>query len=370
MSNIRPLFPANDAAHEVTKETIQEEASLWISKMDRGLSADEENRFIAWTELSYQHRDILFEFAALWDDLSVLNELSALFPLEKQKKQKYFNSKFSKYASAAGFVLAVLFSGNLYLEHKLSTQTAQQQFTEIKKLNTVVGQQSSFSLSDGSIIQLNTNSLVKVNFSKGKRLLTLVRGEARFDVAKDQNRPFTVTVGTKSFTALGTIFNVQKNSEQDMELVVTEGRVLITKANQLLDSIAKQIYQLPAEKLPGVLVTSGEKAIIEKNIEEPVQKVSLDQVQKDLAWQQGMLIFEGDSLASALAEVSRYTSTNFEIADSELANIKIAGYFKAGDIEGLLQSLSSNFHINIEKINKNSIRLSSTKKQHTQSTDI
>jgi len=364
MSNVQPLF----STVEMEKGTIQVQASLWISKMDRGLSEAEKNDFIIWTKQSDLHRETLFNFAALWDDLSVLNELSALFPINNHQKSS--NKSFiTKVAIAASIVFVFILGTQFYGKQSLDVNANKQQYVEIKNLSTVVGQQNSFSLSDGSIIQLNTNSLVKINFSQNKRLLTLVRGEARFDVAKDKTRPFTVNSGSKSFTALGTIFNVQKNSNQEMELVVTEGRVLITKASQIIDKIAKKIYQLPENQLPGLLVTSGEKAVINRNIPKMAQAVSLDQVQKDLAWQQGMLIFEGDSLADALSEVSRYTSTNFEIVDRELATIKIAGYFKAGDIDGLLQSLSSNFNINFEKTNKNSIRLTKSARHPPQHID-
>lgn len=360
MSNVQSIF----SSAEIKKGTIQVQASLWISKMDRGLSLAEKDDFITWTNQSHLHQETLYNFAALWDDLSVLNELSALFPINNQNKNKNNREAFtSKIAIAASIIFVFILGSNFYSNESLDAKAIRQQYVEIKNISTVVGQQNSFSLSDGSIIQLNTNSLVKINFSQNKRLLTLVRGEARFDVAKDKTRPFTVTSGSNSFTALGTIFNVQKNSNQDMELVVTEGRVLITKASQIIDKIAKKIYQLPEEQLPGLLVTSGEKAIINQNIPKMAKSVSLDQVQKDLAWQQGMLIFEGDSLVDALAEVSRYTAINFEIVDSELANIKIAGYFKAGDIDGLLQSLNSNFNIHFENINKNSIRLTNSVKQ-------
>ena len=90
----------------------------------------------------------------------------------------------------------------------------------------------------------------------------------------------------------------------------------------------------------------------------PIQKISLDQVQRDLAWQQGMLIFDGEPLAKALKEVSRYTNTTFEISDVKIADLKVAGYFKAGDIDGLLQSLNFNFHINHQKTSENTIKLS------------
>jgi transmembrane sensor len=338
-----------------SKETIQEQASLWVSKMDRGLSSSEKNEFSLWIQQSDFHQETVFKLASLWDDLSVLNELSELFPLDTPIKKT--PSRIKQYAIAASVTFVMLFSGYLYYP-AMSTIESAQQYTELRKLQTVVGQQASYTLSDGSTIKLNTNSLVKVNFSKKKRLLTLVRGEARFDVAKDKNRPFSVASGEQSFTALGTIFNVQKNTDNDMELVVSEGKVLVTTSAELLDTIAETLTALPKEKLPGLLVTSGEKAIISNNIQIPAHRVSEKQIEQDLAWQQGMLVFNGEPLVEALKEVSRYTSANFEIITPEIEKIKVAGFFKADDIDGLLQSLKSNFNINFEKMDNNAIHLS------------
>jgi transmembrane sensor len=71
-----------------------------------------------------------------------------------------------------------------------------------------------------------------------------------------------------------------------------------------------------------------------------------------------MLVFSGETLDEALIEISRYTTTKFELNGDELTNIKVAGYFKANDIDGLVTSLSTNFNIQFEKMNNNSIRLS------------
>jgi transmembrane sensor len=338
------------------KDDIQEQASLWVSKMDRGLSKGEKKAFQQWMKQSDFHRNSVFSLAALWDDLSVLNELSALFPLENTSTQK--NNYFVKYALAASVTFIMLFASSFYFnETPFSTIENDQQFVELKTLQTAVGQQTRFTLTDGSRIKLNTNSLVTVSYSKKQRLLTLVRGEARFDVAKDKSRPFIVTAGKQSFTALGTIFNVQKDTDKDMELVVTEGRVLVTKSSESLANISTKLAVLPKEKLPGLLVTSGEKAIITDRIKPAAKKTSYEQIQRELAWQQGMLVFNGDPLAQALTEVSRYTTAEFEISSPELAKIKVAGYFKANDIDGLLKSLHSNFNINFEKLPNNTIRL-------------
>jgi transmembrane sensor len=339
-----------------SKDDIQEQASLWVSRMDRGLSKDEEKQFQEWMKQSDFHRNSIFSLAALWDDLSVLNELSALFPLENTSTRK--NNYSIKYALAASVVFVMLFASSFYFSGTpFSAIDNDQQFVELKTLKTDVGQQTRFTLTDGSRIKLNTNTLVQVSYSKKQRLLTLVRGEARFDVAKDKSRPFIVTAGEKSFTALGTIFNVQKDTDKEMELVVTEGRVLVTKSNELLDNISKTLTTLPEEKLPGLLVVSGEKSIITESIKPAAEKTSFEQIQRELAWQQGMLVFNGKPLDQALIEVSRYTTAEFEISSPELAKIKVAGYFKANDIDGLLKSLNSNFNINFEKLPNNTIRL-------------
>jgi len=351
----------NNVSQFHTKEQIQEQACLWISRMDRGLSPNEQKELVIWCNQNVSHHSTLLEMASYWDDVSVLNELSGLFPLEKVKKP---NNKFVAIALAASVALVSLFSTNALIKQSFLPffpSIHEQNLTQTQLLKTPVGEQNSFTMSDGTHIQLNTNSIVEIAYTPEFRQLTLVQGEARFDVAKDKSRPFMVTSGEKSFTALGTIFNVQKSDDQDMELMVTEGRVLITKANEGLDVIKNTLLtaneKTKQSDLPGILVVSGEKAVIAEHIAAPVEKVSLDQVQRDLAWQQGMLIFDGESLSKALLEVSRYTSSRFKILDPKMENMKVSGYFKANDVDGLLASLNSNFNINYSKSANNTILL-------------
>ncbi|HCM46564.1 MAG TPA: hypothetical protein DIS98_03305 [Colwellia sp.] len=362
MSNVSQLF-GNDNKQKnngnVQGDNIQELACLWISRIDRGLTTAEKQQLVTWCQQNNHHHSTLLEMASYWDDLSVLNELRDLFPLAQAKIQSK-RHRFSVIALAASFAIVSLIGANTLLNESFLPYLPsfnEQMLTQTHTLKTKVGEQTSFTLQDGSQIQLNTNSLIEVKFSPNHRLLTLVRGEARFDVAKDKNRPFTVTAGKKSFTALGTIFNVQKTDSLAMELVVTEGKVLITKASMPVTAIKESLTQaltpFKSDTLEAKLVVSGEKIIIAEHSPSikttPVEKVSLDQIHRDLAWQQGMLIFEGEPLSIALTEISRYTTNHFEIVDSELATINVAGYFKAGDIDGLLSSLQSNFGINFSK---------------------
>ena len=371
MSNVSQI---NSQRH--AKEQIQEQACLWISRIDRGLTLSERQGLVAWCNQENNHHKTLLAMASHWDDLSVLSELRGLFPLEKSPKK--LNAKLSAYAMAASLALFSLLGASYLNQNSLSLYLPfinnTQEITQV--FETSVGQQTRFVMPDGSNIQLNTNSLVTIDFNNEHRKLTLVRGEAHFDVAKDKDRPFTVIVGEKSFTALGTIFNVQKKNDNTMELVVTEGKVLIAKALESTAQLKASLnnyannqsslrdeYALRDENIipSGVVVTVGEKAVIADNQTSPVKKVSDEQVERDLAWQQGMLIFDGEPLEKALAEVSRYTNSTFEIKDNHIAKLKVAGYFKAGDIDGLLASLSSNFNISYQKKSNNHIILALAK---------
>jgi transmembrane sensor len=351
----------NNVCEFHSKEQIQEQACLWISRMDRGLNRIEQQDLVIWCNQNSAHHSTLLEMASYWDDVSVLNELSGLFPLEKAEQKR---SKFVSFAMAASIAILSLLGTNALMNKSFLPfipSINEQSLTQTQTLTSPIGEQSSFTMSDGTHIQLNTNSVVEVAYTASYRQLTLIKGEARFDVAKDKSRPFTVTSGKQSFTALGTIFNVQKEDEHDMELMVTEGRVLITKATESIELIKQTLLTsneyTPANALPGILVISGEKAVIEENTATPVEKISLDQVQRDLAWQQGMLIFDGESLSSALEEISRYTSNKFKMADPQIADLKVSGYFKANDVDGLLASLHSNFNINFVKHSNNTILL-------------
>lgn len=345
-----------------TKEQIQDQACLWVSRMDRGISDLERQRLVSWCNQHATHYKTLLEVASYWDDASILSELSGLFPLESITKTK---KQSNSLVLAASIILCALLGTNTFIKESFLPFFPSFNEYALSQKHTIVsplGEQTSFIADDGSHIQLNTNSIVEVDFSSSYRKITLVKGEARFDVAKDKSRPFIVTSDEKSFTALGTIFNVQKHN-QEMELLVTEGTVLVTKANEGLqviqNAILKANEQGIKQNLPGFVVTSGNKVSIKNNVAKKIQEVTLDQMNRELAWQQGMLIFDGESLSSAINEINRYSEIKLTIADPTIANIKVSGYFETNDTQSLLDSLKSNFNILASSLPNRNIQLKS-----------
>ena len=346
-----------------SKEDIREQACLWVTRIDRGLSDHEQSELSIWIKLSKRHQKVLFEVAAHWDNLSILNELSTLFPLDRPSQK--INKKWQNLALAASVALFSVVLTKLFVSTEPWFTKSVSPLVKTTRYLTPIGQQARYSLSDGSSIQLNTNSIVTIDFTEHYRKLTLVRGEARFDVAKDKNRPFIVSSGMQKFTALGTIFNVQQTNPSHVELLVTEGRVLLSPASAQIDDIISSMStsqsNLSDDDLFGKIVTSGHKAVVDKNTTLPIESISLENIQRELAWQQGMLIFNGEPLSKALTEVNRYTQQEFKILDQALLNIPVSGYFTTDNIDDLLSTLTTNFNLTAIRVDNNTIGLTSDK---------
>lgn len=348
MSNIRQFS---------SREDIQEQACLWISRLDRGLSDSEKAALNHWLGESNAHREAIMEYASLWDDMSALNELSGLFP-RKQVKQDSGRVKRlvvqARWSVAASFLFMALAAG--IVVERTWFNTPVEVASTSQKVVTGVGEQKSLTLADGSEVHLNTNSVVTVTLSDKAREIVLLKGEAHFTVAHDKRRPFTVTAGNNTVTAVGTAFNMQYVNDNAFELVVTEGRVLVKDRFAQTQS-SRSLFSSEPVIGEGLLMFSGEKAIIRGEVENK-KNLTQNDIDDDLAWQKGMIVFKGEPLEQALAEIGRYTSLRFSISDDRLKQRRVAGYFKVGDIDGLLNALKNSFNIEHEKINETTITLS------------
>lgn len=348
MSNIRQFS---------SREDIQEQACLWISRLDRGLRDSEKAELDAWLAESNAHREALIEYANLWDNMSALNELSGLFP-RKQVKQESGRVKRlvnqARWSVAAGFLLMAVGAGLIVERTWFSAPVEVANSTQ--KVVTGVGEQKSLTLADGSVVHLNTNSVVTVALSDTVREIVLLKGEAHFTVAHDKTRPFTVTAGNNTVTAVGTAFNMQYVNDNAFELVVTDGRVLV-KDRFAVTRSSKSLFSSEPVTGEGLLMFSGEKATIRGDVEDK-ENLTQNDIDDDLAWQKGMIVFKGEPLEQALAEIGRYTQLRFSISDEGLKQRRVAGYFKVGDIDGLLNALKNSFNIEHKKLNETTIALS------------
>ncbi|RBP51448.1 FecR family protein [Arenicella xantha] len=327
---------------------VTEGAALWIAKIDRGLSAHEERELSCWLEQSSLHGEALVKCASMWDLLDVLKPLSKFMPMADicvdapvepvQTAIPHAGGWGS--ALAASVILAIgviglwswLPSGANSFADSAANSTAQLKPPRIiRHYQTAVGETTTFALSDGSLMQLNTDSKVAVEYSASERHIELIKGEVFFDVAKNAKKPFVVESGEDRVTAVGTAFSVDNTGEHSMEVIVTEGKVLVNRAPS-----TKAAYYAD------VLLIPGQRVVVRNN--QP--KISTeDDPSASLAWRDGFVVFNGEPLSEVVREIDRYTSLSFKITDPSLAEIPVGGYFKTGDLDQLLLVLQQNFGV-------------------------
>lgn len=194
-------------------------------------------------------------------------------------------------------------------------------------------------LDDGSVVHLNTNSIMRVRFSSEYRQVVLDRGEALFKVAHEVTRPFDVQAAGTTVRAVGTEFSVRVREaretgggQKDIEVLVKEGRVAIdpgpSKGPDRATVVPKALPTLSA----GETITISAKRV-------HVEKVAEAEVSKKLSWTEGRLWFERQRLADVVAEFNRYNRRQMEIADPAIADLRIGGGFEATDPESFIAAL-------------------------------
>jgi transmembrane sensor len=327
----------------------REEASVWIARLDRGLTVEERRALDEWLAVDPGHSTALVDLAGLWDKADVLGELAELFPLERQSLAKPRAMRFVLGACAAALVgVAVVVGYNVFTvagespsPALVAAQPAAPQTTAAVQqhlYDTAVGEQSTVRLSDGSIVTLNTDSSIEVRYDDAQRGVVLLRGEVFFEVAHDTTRPFRVQAGDRVLEAVGTAFNVRLDGGNDVRMMVTEGKVRV--APRVPDA-APQASASPAIVSAGNLAVMHEGPMVVKGVD-PTE------IEVQLSWRRGMLVFNGEPLASVLLEIGRYTTVVFAPDDS-IRNVRVGGYFRAGDVDGLLAALRESFDIDSKR---------------------
>lgn len=331
MNNVLPFRKPGAQQQEV-----REQAALWIARLDAGASPDDLQQIQHWLAQDPLHAETLLDLARLWDRMSVLGDLATMFPLESTGKQQH-GSRVAYVLAAAASLVAVVGIALHALRSPDDVALPQQDFQA--QYVTGVGEQRSIELLDGSRIVLNTDSRIAVDFSAGLRRIELYSGEGLFEVAKDAARPFQVHAGSRMVEAVGTAFSVHRGNGEALEVFVTEGRVLLHAAN---DSTA-------AAATPSLPLNAGQYASLASPDASAVAiDIATDQLEEQLSWQHGMLLFRDEPLADVLNEVARYTTLNIT-AEPALLDMRVGGYFRVDDVEALLSTIDTNLPIDIQR---------------------
>jgi transmembrane sensor len=348
----------NNVTRLSTENRSDVEAGKWIARIDRDLSSVEKEELASWLSESTENYQAFLETAKLWDEMDALALLSEVCPKTVRRK----TSSLQYTLPIAATVLLTVAAAFWYANSSQVTDVSLSSVATIA-LSTDVGEQARHELADGSSLVLNTNSSVLVKFTDVNRVLVLERGEIHLVVAHDPARPLSVLVGSKVVRAIGTEFNIEITSDQSIELVVTEGLVVVGVLNVPSDELAlNEPFELNQS---ATLVAGGQEAII-KHVEETIQQIEAEEIETEeiavkLSWRTGNLVFRGETLEEAVQEVGRYTAVEFVFLDEEAKQERVAGLFKAGDVDGLLAILRENFNISYQWVGDEKVILAAGK---------
>jgi transmembrane sensor len=223
-------------------------------------------------------------------------------------------------SSAAAALLVALFGAGLYHVVLLQPDT----------YRTEIGERRVVALADGSQVSMDSDTKILVDYSKTERTLTLARGRARFDVAHDTSRPFTVTAGTETVVAVGTSFDVEKLGSTVLVTLI-QGQVVVK------DEQGHASTRSTAKPRASVSLNPGQQLVANAAAQPSVGNADL---QVAAAWEAGHLVFRDEPLDAVVARINRYTEHPVTL-DPKVAGIRISGVFNAGDVGSFVSALTA-----------------------------
>jgi transmembrane sensor len=329
---------------------ILEEASTWFAAFrSQELAATARQEFQEWLKRSPEHISAYLQIASIYADLPAPEDGRTPPELiERAKASADINVHSLNPARRPQAVqptwLSRLFSDRWVLVSRITVAASVLMFAGVggwlyldrNTYRTDIGEQRSITLSDGSIVELNARSKVRIAFRDEQRDIELLEGQALFRVAKDQRRPFIVEAGATSVRAVGTQFDVYRKST-GTTVTVVEGRVAV------LSAIDQAVMQSQMRETPvpipvtQALLVAGEQMTVTPS---GAQRVERPNVAAATAWTQHQLVFDGTPLSEVLEEFSRYTTRRLIIDTPELAHLQISGQYTSNSPDSLLRFLS------------------------------
>jgi len=324
----RPGFP----------EPVSEAAAAWVLLQEEGpLSDDDERRRAAWIAEDPAHF-VAYE-NALWALDAVARNAgepeilslrkAALEARGSQRRVWRWTASLGLVAAAVAGVFLFSPSANKLPGLGIATRIASGPADPAHgSYRTAIGERSVITLPDGSILTLDTDSQVRIDYSSRERGVHLLKGQALFEVAKGKPMPFQVYAHDQRITAIGTVFNVRLDGDE-VRVAMVEGVVKVRRSVSDNPSLTSTFDD--------VTLSAGEELRAEPA--QPILVKAAD-VQQVASWKGGVLIFNDTRLSDAVAEINRYTTRPIAIADGAVGSYRVSGVFKSNDPEHFSQAMA------------------------------
>lgn len=196
---------------------------------------------------------------------------------------------------------------------------------------TATGERETVSLPDGSSVVLNTASAIAIDFDKGARRVTLLEGEAYFDVRHDAEHPFIVAGHFSDVEVKGTAFSVLAEDARDT-IVLERGRVDVTRRTGNRERAMLE---------PGQMVIATGEGLSAVTSTDPVQS---------LAWREGRIVFYDKAFSAALSELQRYYDGQVLLVSGRVSNRLVSGNYRVDDPEAAIRTLAASAGASVTRL--------------------
>jgi transmembrane sensor len=306
----------------------EETAALWAARLDGStLKESERAELEQWLEAKPSHRTLLSAYCQFSTDLEVkLPVLLATGGIElpspvPAKSQRRWGIRLAVLGSMAAAAVAFLAWINL----------PRTQFTNVA---TPVAERQSLALIDGSTIDLDARTSLRVEIDATTRRVQLADGQAYFAITKDPARPFVVETPIGSIRVKGTKFDVQTDRHKELTVAVLEG---VVQVSPMLSGNAIEPVLLEV----GDQLTLGPTGVL-------IQKLSPSQLEDRIAWRQGQVVFDGTPLNEALERFSRHHGIGIT-ATGNAAGQRIGGRYSLDDLDGFFTALEDALPVKVSR---------------------
>jgi len=303
------------------------DAASWFVRLERHPGdADVRREFEAWLAADPSHGAAWASVSSAWERLGGLRNDPEILAARAAVAAELDAERHGARLPWAAGIAAVLVTGAALLGYSAWRQAqpsdSPTQIAAAEPLavyRTELGGRRTVVLDDGSKVTLNTDTEVRLTGWGEGRDLTLVRGEAFFEVSHDPARPFVVTAGGRTVTALGTAFDVRLEPQR-WSVSLVEGKVRVVADSGQVD------------------LAPGDHLVQDGKGPWTVEKRDLDEL---TSWRDGRLVFENRPLGVIVQEMNRYSARKIEITDPALAAQPLSGRFKSGDTAGFVAMLEA-----------------------------
>lgn len=304
-------------------DKLREVAIGWFIQL-KDADADDplRSKFEQWLMANVAHQQAYADVANVWASFDSPHDLAKLADTADQDAffQKSVQSKKIKNA-IAGAVAAVAISVGGWL----AFQTWQAQPVMQMVAQVAVGQVQSQRLQDGTLMTMNTGTDIEVTYYRDRRLVTLKRGEAIFEVARDEARPFIIDSGKAKITVLGTRFAVNRLTKL-VRVSVDHGTVKVEPQ-----------HAGDATQTNALILHDGEVAEVKQDATKPVR--SHHQASDAFAFEKGMVVFEQADLDEIAETLSRYRKLPLVAEKSAPQQVHISSMLKTSAIETFIHQM-------------------------------